>query len=232
LSGAEGMTDSKKLVKNMVFTIVTALVLVAATLAWFFSEPLKARVEQVVFDTAKKDYVVTYYQAVDANHDNVIDELTEPYVEIPYGTSMDITDMTPGKTNFYRIDLTSFYPKDFTLLLNNITAEIEGELVSAEDLYNNIKISISCDTPEGLTINPSSGTMKDYILNYTGTPQIPTEGTICAELVPQFYLSSGKTVSIYYQIGIDGEDNALHLTEGFQGAKVSIDTIGFTVTDH
>ncbi|NLB37081.1 MAG: hypothetical protein GX824_07265 [Clostridiales bacterium] len=226
------MTDSKKIYKNLVLTIVTALVLVAATLAWFLLASNQAQTNPLEVDALTNDYVIKFYQAIDTNHDNVIDEQTEPYEEIPFGTSLDISDMTPGKTNYYFIELTSYYPKNFTLLLDSITTEIEGELVSAEDLYEIINISISCETPQGLTITPrSSGTMKDYILDYTGTSQIPEEGTLCAKLAPEFFLNNGETVSIYYQIGIDGEEKNLHLTDVFQGAKVNINIIGFNVTD-
>ncbi len=231
------MTDSKKIYKNLAFTIVTALVLVAATLAWFASSSQTAEINEISVDVPAKEYVIEYFEAVDANHDGAITELTEPYEKISGGTSLDITDMTPGKTNFYRIDVTAFAANDFTLLLNNIVPEIEGESVTVDELYEAINIAISCDAPEGVVITPSmdSYTLKDYILDYTGGSSIPTSGTVCALLVPQFELGDSKTVSIYYQIGLDGSEattaeNALHLTDGFQGARVSIDAIGFTVT--
>ncbi|HZJ77871.1 MAG TPA: hypothetical protein VFD52_03615 [Clostridia bacterium] len=221
------MVQSKTIYKNLILAIVTAAAFVAVTVAWFVATSGQSRVEAIEAHAPPKDYQITYYAAVDKNKDDIISG-AETYEEIVRGEPMDIV-MMPGKTYFFRIDLLSYKRYEFSLLLDNVFVQIDEEsALTAKDIYDAIKISISCTSASGPSITPrANGVLTDYILDYTGTPEIPVEGTLSAKLVPTFQLNIGQAVSVYYEIGLDGSDASLHLTQGFQGAKVNVDNLSY-----
>lgn len=124
--------------KNFILMVVSALILVTATVCWFFmTHNNTVGGFNTNVDNPSSHFI--FYEAEDTNKNGVIDG-DEEYVEI--GTAnIESNNMIPGKTYFYKVTVDNQRDNSlFGLFFNNI--EETGTLSSVVEVTAEVKNSL------------------------------------------------------------------------------------------
>lgn len=156
------------LLKTIILVMVSASMLVSSSYAWFITTSMVS-VDQLTagIDGTPVVSQLVVNEAIDANY-NGIRDMSEEYIYQLDGV-FTIPDMMPGKTNFYKIDISTEQGATNAVKLNTITVAFGGEeftLGEGETIADNYpemgariqsvlsKIEITIDN--GLTISKTS----------------------------------------------------------------------------
>ena len=154
--------------KNLILMVVSALVLISATVCWFFLTSANT-VEGFEVGVDSPSSHMVFYEAIDENKNGVVDG-TESYKEIST-TNIITKNMIPGKTYFYMVKIDTM--KDnmkFGLFFNGIEESPVEEGIPS--LSSQIKVTANIKKANGNVITATDGekilsTMIEY--DETGT---------------------------------------------------------------
>lgn len=233
-------TSSQKLIKNMVSLVASALVLVAATFAWF-ATGTETNVE-LISASVKSAFSVKYYTASVATQDvlwgmNDDGELfvknTESGVEttlseyvtdsfsdsawIPMKDSAGIP-LFPGEFRIFKLSFIAPMAHDYKIQLNLGSFICANPRAVAESIYS---FGYCITEKEGSAPATVASTKKlaEILLNDDDT--LNRYGSIV-----EVSTEEGDMVDVYFIVGIPGEDiNNSHDAARLDGATVRIDSI-------
>ncbi|MCR4614779.1 MAG: hypothetical protein K5756_01330 [Clostridiales bacterium] len=202
------------LTKTLILLIVSALMLSTSTYAWF-SAGSAVSVDKIIahMDGPSALQSFTIKEAIDVDFDGERDDDgTEPYSNTV--NEINISQMQPGKFNFYKMEILAKSGKSIYVKFNDITVpSISG--ITDQEIMENIVVNFRVDV-NNEPGNPTSTTLWDILQNPG------TEGPYTATLNEEPVTSA----TIYLDIGINGEDeNGIHNTEAFQ----SVTSLSFAI---
>ncbi len=191
---------NKKIIKNLIMVIASALLLLAATLAWI-----------VTIDTASVDQVSSSIDKVEVDYE-VLDG--ENWVNINTQT-VTTGKLIPGKEYRYRAIITAPETKNvlgYSVSLDGITVEGGDEEYDLR-AYTYVKSYIGDKENDAPPEN-----LEDYdYASYIGADstdvtiiKIGTFGSGDGNTNPEVVLAKGEKVTVYYSLMLEGEDIAEH----------------------
>lgn len=231
--------STKKLIKNVAALITSALVLIAATVAWFASGS-KSDVNQIGASFKNENYSVTNYEMTDTAMSGILESVTvggsSPGFSFNYGAGNALTlaeKMDPDiwlETNDFNI--TSLEPGFFKSFKISVTSSIS--------MFPTLKVD-SISTPSGVTLSEADKetvlrniyvhavvvqtTTTTQIVNEEETTQTTytVEGDYCGSLYDMYNPATGK-ISQQLCDQITGSYDVL-LDIGVPGASVTTVTL-------
>lgn len=217
--------SSKKLIKNFVYLIVSALVLVSATIAWFASGDT-ADVETISIPLATSQFDIKYYRADVSDKEFVYDQtegrimplsLEEKQALAWQATeNIDIASLYPGAYNAFKIIVSANEAGNPSLLFDKISCLVPE---NSEIVYDSIFLCAEAYDANGIQIASTSGSFTSFI----------PEGSDSMSVFGLGSVAKNAMLTIYVDIGIPGYDvndthNALRLT----GADIRIGSVAIS----
>ncbi len=193
-------------IKNLIFLVVTAVLLIVATVCWFM-EAKNNKVETLDNDIETGLAQTTFFEAVDSNHNNVIDG-DEQYVE-KSSTEFSTKNMVPGQKYFFRIEITSSATKNgMGLYFNGIT---DSNGTEKNKFGDSIKINAKITDNTGSSI-------KTY----------PSEKKLSSLYVPDGEIINAPVIE--YSGGLNNGTYKIDYTVQIDDVNFKIDKAGYSLT--
>lgn len=229
-------TSSKKIIKNLVSLVASALILVAATFAWFASNDSVA-VDSVSADT-QANFIVDYYattipdtdilwgmqdgELYVKNSESAVDTMLSEYVqsidsEAWYRTSAPTIPLIPGEFRVFKISFQSRISHDYKVNLSDVAIVSDDPSAVAQSIYT-YGFSVRTNEETGIATASSTETLHSVLFS---DGAYGTKG-----LVHTVHTEIGDAVEVYFVVGIPGEDiNNTHDSAREAGAQISIGSI-------
>ncbi len=213
--------SSKKLIKNFVYLVVSALVLVSATIAWFATgdsadvSTISTRMKTTLFN-------IEYYKAdvtgTEFKYENgAVSSLTKSEkdeLQWVQATNIDIESLYPGVFNAFKIVVkANSSMSNSSLLFDQISCLIPEE---AKDVYDTVFISAEAYSQDGALISSISGSFSSLI----------PEGSDSMSVFGLGAIAQSQKITVYIDIGIPGYDvNNTHDKIRHTGADIRIGSV-------
>lgn len=229
-------TSSKKMIKNLVSLVASALILIAATFAWFASND-SVTVDSISADT-QANFIVDYYattipdtdilwgmqegELYVKNSESRADTTLSQYVqnidsEAWYRTSAPTIPLIPGEFRVFKITFQSRLSHDYKVNLSNVSIVSDNPEAVAQSVYT-YGFSVRTNDETGVATASSTETLHS-VLSSGGT--YGTKG-----LVHTVHTEIGDSVAVYFVVGIPGEDiGGSHDGAREAGAQINIGSI-------
>ncbi|MBQ3150123.1 MAG: hypothetical protein IJB86_02630 [Clostridia bacterium] len=216
------MISSKKLIKNFVYLIVSALVLVSATVAWFATGD-ESTVETISIPLATSQFDIKYYRADVSGKEFVYDEAAGKVVSASLAEkqalswvatdNIDIDTLYPGVYNAFKIVVSANEAGNPSLLFDAISCLYPADTKIA---YDSIFISAEAYDVNGIQTASASGCFSDFI----------PEGSNAMTVFGLGSVAQNAMLTIYVDIGIPGYDvNETHNELQNTGAELRIGSV-------
>ncbi len=213
--------SSKKLIKNLVYLIVSALVLVSATVAWFASGDM-AEVSTISTPMQTSLFNIEYYRADVTGREFVyengaISSLTREEKEglswVQTG-NIDVESLYPGVFNAFKIVVkANSSMSNSSLLFDEISCLVPSD---SKDVYDSVFISAQAYTQDGTLVSSASGSFSSFI----------PEGSDSMSIFGLGAIAQSQKLIIYIDIGIPGYDvNNTHDKIRLTGADIRIGSV-------
>lgn len=229
-------TSSKTMIKNMVSLVASALVLIAASFAWFAINNAVdvASVSADMEGVFLVDYYTTstptsdvlwgmqdeelYVRDVSAKSDTVLSQYLQNVQDTAWMKANDEQiSFYPGEFRIFKISFVARVSHDYRVRLSDVAFTSDDPDAAADSIYT-YGYAVCSD---GETSNVSTGTPQTLrsVLYTDGVPG--TSGTVVT-----VHADLGETVDVYYVVGIPGEDlNDSHDAVREAGASIRIGSI-------
>jgi hypothetical protein len=225
------MSNRQKMIKTGFFAASAVLVMIVATVAWFaVGGGNNVDTESLNSGANPGKIYASFFESPDADKDGNKDidpETSEVIWNEITATNIDISNMVPGETHFYKIEVTLFGDSiDLKLNLNNILTTAVTPASKADVLG---RLSVFFITKDSLG-NPIAGTSTfdtDMLTFFGNNPNLTDKTVYDMDLAAY----TNQTFSIYYNIGIDG-GHVASTDDLIQGGSFSIGSIGFVAADN
>lgn len=195
--------ETKLSLKNSAMIFVSALALVAASLAWF-SIASNNDVNSFDAGVGRLSSNMVFYEAVDSDRDGTIGA-NENYVQIQ-DNDINTRYMVPGQTYFYKVTVENHQSgSHFALIFNDIT--------DTDSLSEHVKVTARVVNSSNATV--ASTAAEQSIAYYSQTASGQTDATI----LTGSNLASG-TYSIYYTVKLDSTT-----TTDFENKTMTIEDV-------
>ncbi len=219
------MISSKKLIKNFVYLIVSALVLVSATVAWFATGD-ESTVETISIPLATSQFDLMYYRADVSDKEFVYNQETgrvesltlEEKKALPWVTAdnIDVTTLYPGVYNAFKIVVKANEAGNPSLLFDAISCLLPSD---ADIAYDSIFINAESYDVNGVLTASATGSFSDFIPEGSESMSVMSLGAVAKSAV----------LTIYVDIGIPGYDvNGTHNTLRETGADIRIGSVAIS----
>ncbi|MGN0635607.1 MAG: hypothetical protein ACI4I5_05235 [Acutalibacteraceae bacterium] len=229
-------TSSKSIIKNIVSLVASALVLIAATFAWFTTGST-ADVATVSADI-EGVFVVDYYTAqipdadvlwgmqdgelyvrdISAKSDTLLSQYVQNAADTAWMKANDEQiSFYPGEFRIFKISFTAKVSHDYSVRLNDVVFTSDDPDAAADSIYT-YGYAVCKDEDTVTTTTETTQTLRS-VLYTDGVPG--TSGTVAT-----VHANLGDVVNVYYVIGIPGEDiNSSHDAVRQSGASIRIGSI-------
>lgn len=216
--------SSKKLIKNFVYLVVSALVLVSATIAWFASGDT-ADVESISIPLATSQFNIQYYRA-DVSEEFVYDTQAGAMVPINLeekqtlqwqsADNIDITALYPGVYNAFKIVVIANETGNPSLSFNGLNCLYPE---NKEDVYKSIFIRAVAYNANGERVAEASGSFSNFISEGSDSMTVFSLGSV----------AKNATLTVYIDIGIPGFDvNETHDGLRSTGSEIRIGSVAIS----
>lgn len=213
---------SKKLIKNFVYLVVSALVLVSATVAWF-SKNSQSDVSVVSAEMKAEKFEVGYYKTNVSGKEFVYDQTENKIVPLTLSerkalpwtatNNIDIEEVYPGSFNTFRMDVIVNKVSAPSLVFKGISFTGTDD---AKTVYDSVFLYAVAVDASGNIINSVSGSFSSFMDGETDDMMTLNIGNVMRN----------DTVMVYFDIGIPGYDvNGTHAKLQETGAGISIESV-------
>lgn len=218
-------TYSKKLIKNFVYLIVSALVLVSATVAWFATGDA-ADVEKISTPMATSQFDIQYYRADVSDKEFIYDidagsitglTLAEKQA-LPWQSteSIDIDTLYPGAYNAFKIVVSANEAGNPSLIFDKLSCLYPE---NAQIAYDSIFVYADAYDVNNTVIASATGCFSDFIPDGSDSMTVFNLGSV----------SQNARLTIYLEIGIPGYDvNETHSELRETGAEIRIGSVAIS----
>ena len=219
---------SKKLIKNFVYLVVSALVLVSATVAWF-AKNSKADVNAITAAMNGEQFDISFYRADGLEEEFVYDTSEDEIVSISLEEkealtwkpteNIDIKALYPGVYDAFKVVIivnedsgsSSF---DFNEISCAVAEDMDGD--SKETFLNNVYKSV---------FYRAIAVKGDSLIGKVGSFESMNESKTLS-LMDLGEIKKGDTITVYFDIGIPGDDvNGTHAVLQETGATIRIGSV-------
>lgn len=229
-------TSSKSIIKNIVSLVASALVLIAATFAWFTTGStadvalVSADIEGVFvvdyFTAQTPDTDVLwgmqdeelYVRDISAKSDTMISQYVQNAADTTWmKANEEQISLYPGEFRIFKISFAAKVSHDYSVCLNDVVFTSEDPDAAADSIYT-YGYAVCKDGDTVTSTSQTTQTLRS-VLYTDGAPG--TSGTVVTA-----HANMGEMVNVYYVIGIPGEDiNNSHDAVRQSGASIRIGSI-------
>lgn len=217
--------STKKLIKNVAALLVSAVVLISATIAWF-SSGSNAGASAISGSMSSSQVSVKYYTR-NVSDTYTYDAAEETIIGLSAAThaafndweetnNINVPTLFPGEYNMFKITVRMNTAGTPAFSMSNISCLLPSETGIA---YDSIFINLIATDSTGAVLDSACGSMSDLM-----------DGTVIAPLSQIGAQAVGSDLIFYLDIGIPGYDvNDTHDDLRMTGALIRIGSVGVGV---
>ena len=221
--------STKKLIKNVAALLVSALVLIAATVAWFASGS-RADLNSISAPMQRSNLSVKYYRT-EVSDTFTYDSATGTVSGITLAQKMDLPTGQSGWVETENIDVPRLFPGEYNAFKITVHVNEAGTpVLTMKDFtclyptdssiaYSSIFVSATAVSSDGTVLGSACGSLADLMTE--------TEGSTVITPLSIGSQEANTDLVFYLDIGIPGEDvNDTHDDLRMTGAQIRINTVG------